>query len=148
MSDLVPFNRKRSDLFSPSFEDFYNMIDDFFTEGWPFRRSLAGDTFKVDVLDKEKEYIVEAELPGVHRDEINLSFDEGRLSISITKEEDNQEESKNYIHRERRYSSMSRKIFLADADSEGIKAKLEDGVLTLTIPKKEKPDNSINIEIE
>ncbi len=148
MSDLVPFNRKRSELFSPGFGDFYNMIDDFFTEGWPFRRSLAGDTFKVDVLDKGKEYIVEAELPGVHRDEINLSFDEGRLGISISKEECNKEESKNYIHQERRYSSMSRNIFLADADSEGIKAKLEDGVLTLTIPKKENPDNSINIEIE
>ena len=148
MSSLIPFNRKRADLFSPGFEDFHNMLDDFFSEGWPFRRSLAGDTFKVDVLDKEKEYLVEAELPGVHRDEINLSLDDGRLTISVSKEECSEEENKNYIHRERRYSSMSRNIFLANADAEDIKAKLEDGVLAVTIPKKEKPDNSIKIEIE
>jgi HSP20 family protein len=43
---------------------------------------------------------------------------------------------------------MSRNLFLADSASEGIKAKLDDGVLTVSVPKKEKPDKSVNIEIE
>jgi HSP20 family protein len=59
-----------------------------------------------------------------------------------------EEKDKNYIHKERRYSSMSRNIFLADSAAEGIKAKLDDGVLIIRVPKKEKPDSSVNIEIE
>lgn len=148
MSSLVPFNRRTSDLLGSGFGDFQNMLDDFFADGWPFRRSLAGDTFKLDIEDKGTEYIVEAELPGVHKDEINVSLEEGRLQISVSKEESTEEKDKNYIHRERRYSSMHRNIFLADSDAEGIKAKLENGVLAITVPKRKKPDNSVKIEID
>lgn len=148
MAGLIPFNKKRSDLTSTGFYDFQNMLDDFFAEGWPFRRSLAGDTFKIDVQEGDKEYTVEAELPGVKKEELNISLDEGRLCISVNKEENIEEKEKNYIHRERRYSSMSRSVLLADSASDGIKAKLDDGVLTIRVPKKEKPDSSVNIEIE
>jgi HSP20 family protein len=55
---------------------------------------------------------------------------------------------KNYIHRERRFSSMSRSIMLTDADNKGVKAKLEEGVLHISVPKKAKPDNTIVIDIE
>ncbi|KXG42684.1 hypothetical protein [Tepidibacillus decaturensis] len=60
MAGLVPFNRKKTDLLSTGFADFYNMLDDFFTDGWPVRRSLAGDTFKVDVQEDDKNYFVVA----------------------------------------------------------------------------------------
>ena len=120
----------------------------FFANDWPFKRSLAGDTFKLDVQENEKEYLVEAELPGVDKDEISLSLVEGRLQISINKEERVEEDNKNYIHRERRYSSMCRNIYLADSDSENIKAKLDNGLLTITIPKKPSTDNSIKIDID
>lgn len=149
MTALIPFNRKRNDLMNTGFEDFQNMIDDFFAEGWPMRRSLAGDTFKIDLQDNEKEYIVEAELPGIQKDEINLSLEEGRLQISVKKEETTEEEKeKNYIHRERRFSAMTRNVFLADAASDDIKAKLTDGVLTITVPKQVKPELTKQIEIE
>jgi len=148
MAGLVPFNRKNTDLFNTGFKDFYNMLDDFFADSWPIRRSLAGDTFKIDVRENEKEYIVEAELPGVKKDEINVAINEGRLTISVKREEKLEDEGKNYIHKERHYASMTRNIFLADASDEGIKAKLEEGVLNITVPKKEKPDNSVKIEIE
>ena len=148
MANLVPFNRKRSALIGNPFTDFQNMLDDFFADGWPMRRSLAGDTFKVDLQDNEKDYIVEAELPGIQKDGLAIALDEGRLTIAVNKEENTEEKEKNYIHRERRYSSMSRSIFLRDADDAGIKAKLDNGVLTIQVPKKAKPDHSVNIEIE
>ena len=147
MANLIPFNRK-SDLLSGSFTNLQNMLDDFFTDGWPFRRSLAGDTFKIDVQDNINEYVVEAELPGVQKNEVKVSLDEDRLTISYEKEENIEEENKNYIHKERRYSSMSRSVFLANAEANGIKAKLENGVLCITVPKKAKPDNSIHIDVE
>jgi HSP20 family protein len=124
------------------------MLDDFFTEGWPFRRSLLADTFKIDVQDNKTEYIVEAELPGASKDDISISLNEGRLNISFNKTENIEEKDKNYLHRERRSTSMSRNIVLADAAADGIKAKLDNGVLSITVPKKVKADNSVIIDIE
>ena len=148
MAGLVPFNRRNSDLLRTGFDDFQNMLDDFFSNDFSFRRSLAGDTFKLDVQDNEKEYVVEAELPGIDKDDITLSLEEGRLQIAIKKEERVEENNKNYIHRERRYSSMCRNIFLADSDPGNIKAKLDNGLLTITVSKKPKTDNSIKIDID
>lgn len=148
MTALIPFNRKRNDLMNTGFNDFQNMLDDFFADGWPMRRSLAGDTFKIDLQDNEKEYIVEAELPGFQKNEISLSLEEGRLQIAVKKEETKEETDKNYVHRERKFTAMTRNVFLADAASDDIKAKLTDGVLTITVPKQAKPELTRQIEIE
>jgi len=148
MAGLVPFNRKNSGALSTGFDDFQNMLEDFFTHGLPIRRSLAADTFKVDVEDREKEYVVEAELPGVEKQDVSLRMEDRRLTVSVKKSDEVEEKKKNYIHKERRYCSMSRTIFLADAKSEGIKATLHDGVLSVTIPKKETEDSGQMIDIE
>ncbi len=150
MAGLIPFNRRKSDLISTDFPDFQNMLDDFFADvwGWPFRRSLAVDTFRIDVQDSGSEYVVEAELPGVHKEEVGVSFDDGRLKIEVRKEENAEDKGKNYIHRERRFSSMARTVSLADAVSEGITAKMENGVLTITVPKRTRPGSSIQIDIQ
>jgi len=107
-----------------------------------------GDTFKIDVQEENGQYIVEAELPGIQKNDVNLSLDDGRLTISVNKEENIEQKNKNYIHKERRYSSMSRSIYLADADAQGVKAKLENGVLTINVPKIQKSDTSIKIDID
>lgn len=148
MAGLVPFNRRRSDLASTGYNDFYNMLDDFFSEGWPLRRSLVSDTFKVDVEEDENSYTVTAELPGVKKEEVHVYMDDGKLGISVEREENVEEQNKNFIHRERRFSSMARNIYLVDADSSGISAKLTDGVLKITVQKAQKRDTSVNIEIE
>lgn len=149
MAGLVPFNRRRKDLMSTGFDDFQNMLDDFFAEDWSLPRSLSKDTFKIDVKEDDKEYMVEAELPGMTKEDVNLSIEDGRLCISVNKEEvkENKDE-KSYIHRERRYTSMQRNVFLAEAANEDIKAKLKDGVLMITVPKKVHEDKSKAIEIE
>ena len=147
MAALIPFNKKNSNSLSTGFDEFNNMLDDFFADGWPFRRSLLADTFKVDVQEKDKEYIVEAELPGVKKDDVSLDYDEGKLSISVKKSEESEEKKKNYIHRERRYSSAARSVYLENANPDGISAKLENGILCITVPKQERPDNSKHISI-
>ena len=148
MAGLIPFNKNLPSFQPRGFEDFYNMLDDFFSDAWSPRRSLAGDTFKIDVQENEREYLVDAELPGVKKEEISLELNDDRLTIGIQKEENNEEKRKNYIHKERRFSSMRRSIYLADANSEEVKAKLEDGVLKIVIPKAVKADNMRRIEIE
>ncbi|HAE61240.1 MAG TPA: heat-shock protein Hsp20 [Eubacteriaceae bacterium] len=148
MAGLVPFNRKDTGLFDTGFGDVYNMLDDFFSDNLLPARNLARDTFKVDVQENDNEYIIEADLPGVKKEEINLSFDHGRLGISVKKEEKIDEEKKNYIHKERRITSMCRNLYLADASGDDIKAKLEEGVLKINVAKKEQGKEEKKIDIE
>jgi len=151
MAGLIPYNRRNRGLVDRGFgdfSDFYNMMDDFFNDGWLSRRFFPRDTFKVDVQENESEYLIEAELPGVEREEINIVMNEGRMTISVQREENIKEEKKNYVHRERRFSSMSRSLYLDDAKSTGIKAKLENGVLSIKVPKENKPNKSVKIDIE
>ena len=148
MTGLVPFNRKNTGLRNTGFGDFYNMLDDFFSDSWSPSRSLERDTFKINVQQNDTEYLIEAELPGISKEEIKLDLNDGRLNISIQREEKINEEKKNYIHRESRFSSMSRSIYLEDADSNGIKAKLDNGVLNITVPRQERSVKAEQIEIE
>jgi len=148
MAGLVPFNRNILSFRPAGFEEFYNMLDDFFSDTRSPRRSLSNDTFKVDVQENEKEYCIEAELPGIKKEEINLELNEGKLTISVNREESSEKETTNYIHRERRYSSMQRAIYLQDANCDSIKAKLEEGILNITVPKQAKIENIMKIEIE
>ena len=151
MAGLVPFNR-RSNLTRPGtgvgFENFYNMLDDFFGDGMMPSRNLLRDTFKIDIEETEKEYLVEAEMPGVKKEEIDLGVEDDNLCISVNRSEEANKDGKNFVHRERRATSMSRRIRLADANLAEIKAKLEEGVLTVTIPKQDKALASRKIEIE
>jgi len=147
MTGLVPFNKRNTSIFRNGQIDFNNMIDDFFNDFWPVR-SLASDTFKIDVQENDEGYMIEAELPGVKKDEISLEINDGQLNISIKREESVDEQKKNYIHKERRYTSMSRSIYLKDIKQDDIKAKLENGLLSISIPKEARKTNSVAIEVE
>ena len=150
MTGLVPFNRRKAGLANTGvgFEDFHNMLDDFFSGSIFPNRNLLRDTFKIDVEEKGNEYLIEAELPGVQKDEVSLSVEDDSLCISVNRAEEVNNEGKNFIHRERRASSMSRRVRLAGANLDGIKAKLEDGVLAISIPKDDKTNSVRRINIE
>lgn len=145
MTNMIPVNRTRPMLVR---NNWYNMIDDFFRDSRAMERSLALDTFKIDVSEEENSYKIEADLPGFSKDEIKLVLDDNRLTIAVEKEEKSEEKSEKYIHRERKCSSMSRSLSLKDADMEKATAKLEEGVLTITAPKIKPEDSKKTIEIE
>ena len=146
MAGLVPFNRKSA--LNTGFSDFHDMLDDFFNMSWPAQRNLMNDTFKMDVEETEKEYVITAELPGVAKDEIGLDLTEGRLTVNVRREESKEgEDKRNYIHKERRAVSMARSIYLSDADHEAIQAKLDSGVLRVSVQKLEKTSRTRKIEI-
>lgn len=150
MAGLVPFNRRRPMFpFSGNrVDDFIHVMDDFFNETSPFHGSLVNQSFKVDVRESENQYCVEAELPGVKKEEINLELEDGRLTISVQHEESSEETKGDYIHRERRFGSLRRSLLLDNAVSEGIKATFNDGILEIQIPKAPRADRKTRIEIE
>ena len=152
MFGLTPFNNY--DLTTnkeKEYLDFYNLVDDFFSSDFPTTRLLEHDTFKLDVKDLDDSYVVEAEMPGYDRSEIDLDYHDNRLTIKAhkeTKETDKDEDKTNYIHRERHYESVERNVYLKDINTEKILAKLDNGVLTVEVPKLETSEITKKIEIK
>ena len=100
----------------------------------------AGNVMKTDVKETETCYEVDIDLPGFKKDEINAKLDNGYLTISAAKGLDKDEQDKNgkYIRRERYAGSMSRSFYVGEGVTEDdIKAKYEDGILRLVVPKKD-----------
>ena len=112
----------------------------------------AGHEMKTDVRETEAGYEVDIDLPGFKKDEINVELNNGYLSISAAKGLDKEEKKEGkYIRKERYAGSMSRSFYVGDAiKQEDVKAKYEDGILRLSVPKKaaEQIESSNRISIE
>ena len=100
----------------------------------------ANNVMKTDVKETDTGYEVDIDLPGFKKDEINAQLDNGYLTISAAKGLDKDEKDKKgkYIRKERYAGAMSRSFYVGEGvTQEDIKAKYEDGILRLSIPKKE-----------
>lgn len=108
-------------------------------------------SFKTDVTDKGDFYLVETDLPGFAREDIKLSLVGDILTVKAEKSNETEEKDNDgrVIRRERSLGSYSRSFDVGEVDTESIKAKYENGVLTLTLPKKQelKTDERL-LEIE
>ena len=92
----------------------------------------------VNITEDEKEFKIEMAAPGLERKDCKVEVENGVLSISSEKEKESKEEKKNYTHREYSYSSFSRAFTLPENTlPDEINAKYENGVLNITLPKKE-----------
>lgn len=129
MFDLTPFrknelDRLRKDLFGDVFDRMNQLFDP--KDG----TTSFLDSFKLDVRDQDGQYVIEAEMPGIKKDNIHVRYD------------------KDYVYRERRVTSMQRSLYLPNVKEDAIKAKLSDGVLHLTVPKADDGSSTRTIEIE
>ena len=100
----------------------------------------ANNVMKTDVKETDTGYEVDIDLPGFKKDEINAQLDNGDLTISAAKGLDKDEKDKKgkYIRKERYAGAMSRSFYVGEGvTQEDIKAKYEDGILRLSVPKKE-----------
>ena len=95
---------------------------------------------KTDIKEKQDAYDIEIELPGYKKEDVKSELKDGYMTITAEKntESDKKDEEGNYIRRERFYGSCSRSFYVGkDITEEDIKAKFEDGVLRVIVPKKE-----------
>ena len=100
----------------------------------------ANNVMKTDVKETDTGYEVDIDLPGFKKDEINAQLDNGYLTISAAKGLDKDEKDKKgkYIRKERYAGAMSRSFYVGEGiTQEDIKAKYDDGILRLSVPKKE-----------
>ncbi len=122
-----------------------SIFDNFMDEG-----TDNFDVMKCDVYEKDGAYHIEADIPGFKKDEISVDCEDGYVTISAEKNTENEEkdENKKYIKRERFYGKTVRKFYVGDVDSEKIQAEFKDGMLELVVPKEEKLPNKKSIEIK
>ncbi len=131
MSSLTPFGGRS--LFDEFFRDF--------SPGYLIK-PLHGDPLpaqiKVDIKENDKHYTVHAEIPGVGKDDIHVSLDNGVVTLSAeVKQTDTQKDDEKVLRSERYYGMVSRSFQLPrEVDGSGASAKYENGVLVLTVPKK------------
>ena len=131
MFEMMPFTRNRGvDLYRP-FRDLEDLERSLFSGG-----GLGG--FQTDVKDTGDAFVLEADLPGVKKEDIHIDIDGDRLSISAQRASSSEEKDQagNYIRCERSYGSFSRSFDISGIHAEGISAAYEDGVLKLTLPKQ------------
>jgi HSP20 family protein len=104
----------------------------------PFWRSEVafGKTPAVDIAEKEKEYEITVELPGLDESNVEVKFADGLLTIKGEKQEEKEEKRKDYYLSERRFGSFQRSFQVPDGvDADKIAASFKNGVLTVTLPK-------------
>ena len=121
-----------------------SIFDDFMDE----KSNL--DIMKCDIYEKDGAYHIEADIPGFKKDEVSVECEDGYVTISAEKNSENEEkdEDKKYLKRERFYGKTSRKFYVGDIDSERIEAEFKDGILKIVVPKEEKLPNKKSIEIK
>ena len=143
---LVPQRRETRDLFRETFEDFFRPWS---LAPWgEFARRLSGFAPAVDVSETDEEYRVSVELPGLSREDVELTIDRGRLTITGEKKGGEREEKENYVRVERSYGSFSRSIALPrTVNQDAVEATFKEGILTVRLPKTEK-EHGKRVEIK
>ena len=138
---MIPKRRNEFDLFN----DFFGG-DDFFS-----RRESA--IMKTDIKEKKDKYVIEMDLPGYEKENINLSLKDGYLEVSAKVEkEEKSGEPERYVQKERFYGECSRNFYVGDwVEETDIHAEFKNGILKITVPKKDehkKLPEAKKIEIE
>ncbi len=137
MSNLTRFNRMFGDAF---FDDFFRPLSQTSSEKPP----------AIDVHEVDGNYVIKADLPGINKDDIQISLENGILSIRAeTSEEDKEEKDGKIIRQERHFGQFLRQLSVgSDVDPAAISAQFNDGVLRLELPKvREEPAKGYSIKV-
>lgn len=122
-------------------DDFDNLFEGFFRPLRMIDEEPAGTGLapRLDVVERDAEFVVQAELPGVKKDDIEVTMEDGVLTISAeARSETEEKEGERVIRQERRYGKYLRSLRLGkDIDDKKVKASFKDGILELTLPKAE-----------
>lgn len=123
----------------------FDLFDNFFDDGFfpPKEKNLM----KTDIKELKDKYLIDMDLPGFEKENINLSLKNGYLDIKAKSEQSNNEDKENYIRRERFFGECSRSFYVGDdITEEDINAEFKNGILKITIPKKEETEETNEVK--
>lgn len=117
----------------------FDLFDDFFDEGLFSKKER--NMMKTDIKELKDKYVIDIDLPGFKKENINISLNNGYLNISAKQEKEINEEEEKYVHQERFYGECSRNFYVGDnIKDEDIVAEFKDGILKIDIPKKDEEE--------
>ncbi len=150
MFELTPY--RKNHMTGRTFDPFREMEEferNFFDTPLFDERSFA--PFKTDIKDEGDHFTLEADLPGFEKKDIGIDLDGDRMTIHAERHSDHEEKDKRgkYVRCERSYGSYSRSFDVSGVNTDGVTAKYDNGVLKLTLPKKQPTEpTSKRLEIE
>ena len=124
---MIPKKRNEFDLFN-----------DFFDDSFLDRRDAK--IMRTDIKEKGNDYIIEVDLPGYDKENIDIEMDHGylRITAKTNKSIDESDEEERYVHKERYFGECSRSFYVGEnIKEEDIKATFKNGILSLTFPKEQ-----------
>ena len=146
MTSLIPFGSHRHGIAGKNTGDGLDFWGDSFMQN--LFGTSAFSNFRVDIKDGGDHYEIDADLPGLHREMIDVSYDAGMLTISADLNEETKTEKDDFVVNERRSGHVSRSFSVEGVNEDGITAEYRDGVLKVILPKnKEEVKKSHKIEI-
>lgn len=135
MKNYMIARRNNDDFFEDTFNSLFR----------PFYVDAEASVMKTDIRETENEYVMDVDMAGFDKKDISLKYESGYLTVSAKKDET--EKDVKYVRRERAYS-CSRSYYLGDVNEKLIKAKYENGVLQVVVPKEKPEEIKHAIEIE
>lgn len=129
-------------------ESFFDPLFDAFI-GMPIETKKGNRLMKTDIEEKNDKFILNIEMPGIKKENIKVSLNDGTLKVSYKQvENSNTNDEHHYIRKERFYSEGERSFYLGDVDNSKVDAHLDSGVLTIAVPKAVKVDNTHYIDVK
>lgn len=138
--------RTNPTFFSGSRDPFFSFVDRMFRDSWSDDSDYVSDSNggtrtwlpAVDIFESDEAFVATADLPGVKKDDLDISIEDSVLTVSGERRFDNDEANGNFRRIERAYGTFRRSFTLPrGVDSTKVEANFQDGVLTLTMPKSE-----------
>jgi HSP20 family protein len=131
-----------------STRSFNSILDKFFQDELEANGNGSGFVPAVDISETDKSFELEVAVPGFKKEDFNISYDDGKLTISGERKFETESNEVNYHTRETRYGSFSRSFQLPDNVSDGkIAASYQDGILKVSLPKDEKKELKKTIKV-
>ena len=130
MFNLVPFNRKEN--MNDVEKAFNSLVANFFNNSYH-----TGDqpSFRTSVKEKENSYVIETELPGIDRENVNIELEGNYLTISAAVNDENKEKEDNYVRQTRRSGTFQRRFNVKNVNKDEIEAEYHEGLLIVNLPK-------------
>ncbi len=131
------------------FDGFFDQMQNMFNQFQNYGNLDITSGVAVNIREENGKVVLTADLPGVQKEDISLKADENGVEIAAESEQEIKEENEKYLRRERSSRRYNRRVaWPKDVDPETIKAKYEDGVLTVEAEKVEEDDSEWDVEIE
>lgn len=141
MFGLIPFRMTRGS--GNTISSLINLFDNFFSDDFISTFDDRND-IRADVRETNEAYLVEAELPGVNKEDLRLDYDNNYLTISAMKNETFEDRQDNYLRQERHYGQIARSFYFDNVDKNQIQARFQNGVLDIILPKRTIERSSYN----